>query len=155
MARIHYRGVVAAAITAAAIAGAVPAGAQQVIVSPQEVATCVCLEQIIAQRGQDMGYRRQVFDQRTGELMQLDQRIQRERPLVNESDPVQVARFRDMLERRDQLAQTLDGPAITDLQMSIARYNQPVEEHRIRCLGRFYDDAVLKQVRMNLSCPAY
>ncbi|MGE0725851.1 MAG: hypothetical protein AB7O45_15860 [Alphaproteobacteria bacterium] len=153
MASIRFGGLTAAAILAAGIAGAAPATAQQVITDPQQIAACLCLEQSIAQNGADMGHRRQMFDQRTGELMQLDQQIQRERPQVNESDPVQVARFRDLLERRDRLAQAIDGPMIADLQASIARYNLPVEEHRIRCLGRYYDDMVMNQVRLTLACP--
>ena len=129
------------------------ATAQQVIVDPQQIAQCLCLEQTLAQRGSEMNARRAAYDQRTAELDQLDQRIARDRSMVNEGDPVQVARFRDMIDQRDRIAADLDRGIIGDLQVAVGRYNETVAQHRGLCGSRFYEQNILERVRMTLVCP--
>jgi hypothetical protein len=129
------------------------AAQQQVIVDPQQIAQCLCLEQTLAQRASDMNVRRAAYDQMVAQLDQLDQRIARERAMVNESDPVQVARFRDVLDQRDRLAADLDQRVIGDLQVAVGRYNETVAQHRGSCGHRFYEQNVLERVRMTLVCP--
>ncbi|BBK33296.1 hypothetical protein EDC65_4079 [Stella humosa] len=135
------------------LAWAGAAAAQQVIVDPQQIAQCLCLEQTLAQRASEMNASRAAYDQRTADLDQLDQRIQRDRGMVNESDPAQVARFRDMIDRRDRLAADVDGGVIGALQVSVGRYNETVAQHRNMCGSRFYEQNVLERVRMTLVCP--
>lgn len=142
---------VAGALVAAGWSGG--AAAQTLIVDPQHIAQCLCLEQTVAQRAAEMNARRQAYDQRTAELAQLDQRIARERGMVNEGDPVQVARFRDMVEQRDRLADNIDRVIIGDLQGAVGRYNDQVAAHRGRCGNSFYEQNTLDRVRMTLVCP--
>ncbi|WP_374448604.1 hypothetical protein [Stella sp.] len=135
------------------VAWAGAAAAQQVIVDPQQIAQCLCLEQTLAQRAGEMNARQGAYDQRTADLDQLDRRIARERAMVNESDPVQVARFRDLVDQRDRMAGDLDRGVIGDLQVAVGRYNETVAQHRTFCGNRFYEQNVLDRVRMTLVCP--
>lgn len=127
--------------------------AQQVIVDPQQIAQCLCLEQTLAQRASEMNARQAAYDQRTADLDQLDRRIARDRAMVNEADPVQVARFRDLIDQRDRMAGDLDRGVIGDLQVAVGRYNETVAQHRTFCGNRFYEQNVLDRVRMTLVCP--
>ena len=129
------------------------AAAQQVIVDPQQIAQCLCLEQTLAQRGSEMNARRAAYDQRTAELDQLDRRIAGERGMVNAADPIQVARFRDLVDQRDRMAADLDRGVISDLQVAVGRYNETVAQHRTYCGNRFYEQNILERVRMTLVCP--
>lgn len=129
------------------------AAAQQVIVDPQQIAQCLCLEQTLSQRASEMNARQAAYDQRTADLDQLDRRISRERGMVNEADPVQVARFRDLIDQRDRIAADLDRGVIGDLQVAVGRYNETVAQHRGLCGSRFYEQNVLERVRMTLVCP--
>ena len=135
------------------LAWAGAAAAQQVIVDPQQIAQCLCLEQTLAQRASEMNARQAAYDQRTAELDQLDRRIARDRGMVNETDPVQVARFRDLIDQRDRIAADLDRGVIGDLQVAVGRYNETVGQHRTFCGSRFYEQNVLERVRMTLVCP--
>ncbi len=143
----------AAGSLALGMAWAGGAAAQQVIVDPQHIAQCLCLEQTLAQRASEMNARRGAYDQLVAQLDQLDQRIARDRPMVNETDPLQVARFRDVLDQRDRMAADLDRGVIGDLQMSVGRYNETVAQHRASCGSRFYEQNILERVRMTLVCP--
>lgn len=135
------------------LAWAGAAAAQQVIVDPQQIAQCLCLEQTLAQRASEMNARQAAYDQRTADLDQLDRRIARDRAMVNETDPIQVARFRDLIDQRDRMAGDLDRGVIGDLQVAVGRYNETVAQHRTFCGNRFYEQNVLDRVRMTLVCP--
>jgi len=130
-----------------------PATAQPLLTNPQEIAHCLCVEQALSQRASEMSFRRQAYEQRSAELAELDRRIAQERRLVNESDPFQVASFRDLVERRDRLAGLVDNQLIPDLQASVGTYNAAVDEHRARCTGRSYDPTVTARVQASLVCP--
>ena len=62
----------AAGSLALGMAWAGGAAAQQVIVDPQHIAQCLCLEQTLAQRASEMNTRRSAYDQLVAQLDQLE-----------------------------------------------------------------------------------
>jgi hypothetical protein len=69
------------------------------------------------------------------------------------NNPADVARFRQLLERRDTLFQRSTGPAFSDLSQATNRYGASVQEFNGRCAGRPLDPGLLAQARATRACP--
>ena len=69
------------------------------------------------------------------------------------NNPASVARFRQLLERRDMLFQQSKGPGFSELSAATDRYGARVQEYYASCAGRPMDPGVLAQARATGVCP--
>jgi hypothetical protein len=127
--------------------------AAQVVRPPDEIRRCLCLEQSIgklqdALRAQSMAYgqQRQAFDA-------LDEVVQTSRPQVNAKNPADVAAFKRLLEKRDDAAANLAGPASKSYTEAVQRYNQALSDYiNSACAGKVFDPDQLTAAKQTLSC---
>ena len=149
--RALSRGLLYAAVLAAA---ASPAGAQAPL-PPQaaEVATCLCLQQAVSALSAEMSAKTEALEAVRQELQQRDADLARARAEVDVSNPQSVARYKQMLERRDAVFGRSTGPVGTDARNAIDRYNARTGEYNARCANRAFDPLLMSQVQASLSCP--
>jgi hypothetical protein len=103
--------------------------------------------------GADMAAKQRSRDEINGELSRLDAELQRARAGVDVNDPASVARFRQLLERRDAAFRRSTGLVTGDLSSATERYNARVNEYNLRCANRPRDPGLLASVQARLSCP--
>jgi len=120
---------------------------------PGEIAACLCLQQAVGALGADMAAKQRSRDAVNDELRGLDAQLQSARSGMDVNDPAAVARFRQLLERRDAAFRRSTGLVTGDLSSVTARYNQRVNEYNARCANRPRDPGLLASVQATLSCP--
>ncbi len=118
-----------------------------------EIAACLCLGQAVDALSADMTAKQRSSDAVRDELARLDSELQRARAAIDVNDPQSVARFRQLLERRDAAFRRSNGLVTGDLSSAIARYNARTNEFNARCANRPRDPVLLGQVQATLSCP--
>ena len=167
--RMRYRAVVLWA-GVAAVAAASPAVAQAPFYPPPpppyaavpapvlsgeagDIAACLCLRQAVDTLGSDMAAKQRARDAVNDELRGLDSQLQGARTGMDVNDPAAVARFRQLLERRDAAFRRSTGLVTGDLSSVTARYNQRVNEYNARCANRPRDPGLVAGVQATLSCP--
>ncbi|HSE79561.1 MAG TPA: hypothetical protein VLG66_16290 [Alphaproteobacteria bacterium] len=146
-------GILAAVFAGSAVSGTSPATAQEVLRSAPEIAQCLCLEQDIARLYGEYARVRDQFNASADEARSVAAELERTRGAVNVADERSVDAFRQKViqlqsieARRDQL--------IPSVQEAAGQHNAKVGEFQRRCGGRYYDGALLPQVRATLSCPS-
>jgi multidrug resistance efflux pump len=141
----------------AGLATAPPAAAQApppaAAAEAGEVAACLCLGQDMERLNAEMAAAQSAYDRERDELAQLDGELAQQRAAIDVNNPAAVARFRQLLERRDALFRRSSGPQIGALSEAVARYNDRVSEYNARCASRPRDPALLAQVQARLACP--
>jgi multidrug resistance efflux pump len=140
--------VLLAGLAAGAIASPTPVQAQ---VPPGF--ECACLSLAVEALGADLAAKRQAYDGLQGEIGQLDSQLQSERSRMDVNNPADVARFRQLLGRRDAVFQRSTGPAFSDLSQATDRYGARVQEYNARCAGRPLDPGLVAQARATRVCP--
>ena len=137
----------------AGLAGAVvmfPAMAQvPVPVGPD----CVCLRIAVDALGANLAATRQSYDGMQAEIGQIDNQLAAERSTMDVNNPAAIARFRQLLERRDTLFEQSKGPGFSALSAAADRYGARVQDYNARCAGRPMDPGVLAQARAVGACP--
>ena len=118
-----------------------------------EVANCVCLRQAVDVLGRDMAARQQALEQTRQELARIDGELESERARMNVNDPAWVARFRQLLERRDALFRNSTGAEIAAVRAAVDRYNARVNEFNARCANRPTNPELLRRIQPTLRCP--
>src|SRR5438477_7023682 len=140
-------------MAAAGLAGAVvmfPAMAQvPVPVGPD----CVCLRIAVDALGANLAATRQSYDGMQAEIGQIDNQLAAERSTMDVNNPAAIARFRQLLERRDTLFEQSKGPGFSELSAATDRYGARVQDYNARCAGRPMDPGVLAQARAVGACP--
>jgi hypothetical protein len=114
---------------------------------------CACLSLAVEALGADLAARRQGYEGLQGELGQLDNQLQSERSRMNVNNPADIARFRQLLERRDALFRRSSGQAFNELSQATNRYGARVQEYNSRCAGRPLEPALVAQARATRVCP--
>ncbi|TMJ59320.1 MAG: hypothetical protein E6G81_09285 [Alphaproteobacteria bacterium] len=114
---------------------------------------CVCLRVAVDALGADLAVKRQAYDGMQGEIGQIDNQLQSERSGMDVNNPEAIARFRQLLERRDALFRQSSGPVFGELSAATDRYGARVQEYNARCAGRPMDPALLAQARARGACP--
>ena len=140
--------VLAASLAAGAIASPTPAQAQV-----PGMLDCACLSLAVEALGADLAAKRQAYDGLRGEIGQLDNQLRAERSRIDVNNPADVARFRQLLDRRDALFQQSTGPAFSALSQATDRYGVRVQEYNGRCTGRPLDSGLVAQARATRACP--
>ena len=114
---------------------------------------CVCLRIAVDALGADLAAKRQAYDGMQAEIGQIDNQLAAERNTMDVNNPASVARFRQLLERRDMLFQQSKGPGFSELSAATDRYGARVQEYNAGCAGRPMDPGVLAQARATGACP--
>jgi hypothetical protein len=142
----------AAILLAGLMAGAIvsPAMAQVPVPAAPD---CVCLRIAVDALGADLAGKRQAYDGMQGEIGQIDNQLQAERSRMDVNSPEAIARFRQLLERRDALFRQSSGPVFAELSTATDRYGARVQEYNGRCAGRPLDPALVAQARATRACP--
>jgi hypothetical protein len=118
-----------------------------------EITACLCLWHVVTALGTDMTAKQQAYDADRDELERLDEQLQSARAGVDVNDPQSVARFRQLLERRDAAYSRSTSLASGDLNSAIERYNARTTEYNARCANHPRDPALLRRIQATLSCP--
>ena len=137
-------------LAAGAIAWPTPSQAQMPVPPGFE---CACLSLAVEALGADLAAKRQAYEGMQGELGQLDNQLQSERSRMDVNNPADVARFRQLLERRDALFSRSTGQAFTEVSQATDRYGARVQEYNSRCAGRPLEPALVAQARTTRVCP--
>ena len=114
---------------------------------------CVCLRIAVDALGADLAAKRQAYDGMQGEIGQIDNQLQNERSRMDVNSPEAIARFRQLLERRDALFRQSSGPVFGELSAATDRYGARVQEYNGRCAGRPLDPALVAQAQATRACP--
>jgi hypothetical protein len=142
----------AAILLAGLMAGAMvsPARAQvPVPVGPD----CICLRIAVDALGADLAAKRQAYEGMQNEIGQIDNQMQAERSRMDVNNPEAIARFRQILERRDALFRQSSGPVFGELSAATDHYGARVQEFNGRCAGRPMDPALVAQAQATRACP--
>jgi hypothetical protein len=118
-----------------------------------DIAACLCLKQAVDVLGADLAVKQRSRDEIDAELSRLDAEMQRARAGVDVNDPAAVARFRQLLERRDAAFRRSTALVTGDLSSATEHYNSRVNEYNSRCANRPRDPGLLASVQATLSCP--
>jgi hypothetical protein len=114
---------------------------------------CICLRIAVDALGADLAAKRQAYDGMKGEIGQIDNQLQNERSRMDVNSPEAIARFRQLLERRDALFRQSSGPVFGELSAATDRYGARVQEFNARCAGRPMDPALVAQAQATRACP--
>jgi hypothetical protein len=118
-----------------------------------DIASCLCLKQEVDALSAESAAKRQDYDGLHAELGRIDAQLEAERSHMDVNDPASVARFRQLLDRRDALFKRSTGEAFNSAQSISERYNTRVGEYNSRCANRPRDPRLLAQVQATLVCP--
>ena len=148
----------AAALTAGvALSYAASPAIAQVPVPPSSeaaaIASCLCLQRSLDAAGAARLDRERAYEASRQEVASLDAQLQSGRATLNVDDPAAVARFRQLLERRDAAFRQSSGPLFNQFYSAVALYNERIGEFNARCANRPTNPAVLAQVQATLVCP--
>ncbi|MBV8888770.1 MAG: hypothetical protein JO267_02850 [Alphaproteobacteria bacterium] len=133
------------------------AGAQAPAPLPPEAAEigrCLCVQQAMSALAADMNAKNQVLQQQRDALARLDAEVAAQRSRVDVNSPESVARFKQLLERRDALARRANGQLVQEARAATERYNARTNEFNARCANHPFDPVLMSQVQATLSCPS-
>ena len=144
-----------AAISVGAIAAAVAQGAcaQEVLHSPRDIATCLCMNQKVTQLRGDLDRQKQVYDIAKGDYDGLSAQAETQRGQVNVNDSNSITAYRQLLERRDAAEYHYKVEVEPAYAAGVADYNKAVEAYNTSCGSKMYDSVVLAEVQKTLYCP--
>ena len=142
-------GLAALIATAAAQAQAPPPGNSEA----GEIAACLCLNRSVSALSAELTAKQQAYNAVRDELARLDAELEHERGAVDVNNPESVARFRQLLERRDAVFRRQRSQGFADLSAVTERYNARSGEYNARCAGRPRDPGLLARVEATLTCP--
>jgi hypothetical protein len=120
---------------------------------PAEISACLCLQQTVAVRSAEMNQKNQVLDAVTHQLADLDAQLVQARANLDINNSDAVARYKALLERRDDAYRQSIGPVHADAAQATARYNERVNEYNARCANRPFNSALVAEIQAHLSCP--
>jgi hypothetical protein len=120
---------------------------------PAEISACLCLQQTVAVRSAEMNQKNQMLDAVTHQLADLDAQLVQARANLDINNSDAVARYKALLERRDDAYRQSIGPVHADAAQATARYNERVNEYNARCANRPFNSALVAEIQAHLSCP--
>jgi hypothetical protein len=117
-----------------------------------DIASCLCLKQEVDALSAETASRQRERDEIRSELDRIGAQLEAERARMDVNNPEAVARFRQLLERRDDLFRRSSGDVVAAVSGTTERYNARVGEYNGRCANRPRDPRLLAQVQATLSC---
>lgn len=138
------------------LVGAAPAPAQQVApaLSPEEVHTCLCLEEAMAATRQEMELRGSILKERENELDRIGMDIEVKRAAMNPDDAQAIADLKALIDRQQTLRQLLRRDIQPSYQDSVGAFNATVSTYNEQCAGRRLYKPEVEKLQGNLQCPA-
>jgi hypothetical protein len=130
-----------------------PAGAQELVRSPDQIRGCLCQERSVTALNTEVQAQSRAYEDKRQAFQALDKQVQAARPSVNVAKPADVDAFKRLLEQRDHAADDLASNATKSYSDAVARYNHAVASYNANCAGKSYDQDQLAEMRRNLSCP--
>jgi hypothetical protein len=118
-----------------------------------DIASCLCLKQEVEALGADASAKRHDYDEIHAELGRIDAQLEAERSRMDVNNPESVARFRQLLGRRDELFRRSTTDVAPGATSTVERYNSRVNEYNARCANRPRDPRLLTEVQATLVCP--
>lgn len=118
-----------------------------------DIASCLCLQQEVDALNADSAAKRGEYNDAYAELGRIDSQLEAERARMDVNDPASVARFRQLLQRRDDLFRRSTSELAPSATSAADRYNARVNEYNSRCANRPRDPRLLAQVQATLVCP--
>jgi uncharacterized protein YukE len=123
------------------------------VTAPDEVRACLCREQAVTTLNGEVQAQSRAYEEKRQSFETLDKQVQTSRPQVNVNNQADVDAFKRLLERRDEAADVLAGPATRSYAEAVQHYNQAVSDYNSTCAGRAFDPDQLAAQKRNLSCP--
>lgn len=118
-----------------------------------DIASCLCLKQEVDALSVESETKRRAYDDAYAELGQIGSQLEAERSHMDVNDPAAVARFRQLLQRRDDLFRRATTEMAPSATTTTQRYNSRVNEYNSRCASRPRDPRLLAEVQATLVCP--
>jgi hypothetical protein len=118
-----------------------------------EIAFCLCLQRAVDATGAAMTQQQGAYEASRREVADLDAQLQNARMSLNVDNPEAVARFRQVLERRDAAYRHSSGVLFTQYQNTVGLYNNRTNEYNARCANRPQNAVLVNQVQATLTCP--
>ena len=118
-----------------------------------EIGACVCLREASEALGAQMSAAMTNLQRVQDELNRASADLEAERARIDVNNPQSVARFRQLVERRDALFKEASGRATADGRAATDRYNARVNEYNARCANRPIDPVWAARIRPTLTCP--
>ena len=139
-----------------ATVGAAPGVAQEVApaLSLEEVRTCMCLEEAMAARQQEMDLRGGIFRERESELERIGMEIEVKRAAMDPDDPQAIADLKALIERQQTLRQLMRRDIQPSYRDSLAAFNAVSAAFNEQCAGRRLYKPQVEKLQGNLQCPA-
>ncbi len=111
------------------------------------------MEQSVAALNAQVQAQSRAYEDKRQAFQALDNQVQTSRSQVNVNNQSDVDSFKRLLEKRDEAADALAGPATSNYAEAVARYNEAVASYNGQCAGKAYDPDQLAQVKSSLNCP--
>ena len=93
------------------------------------------------------------YEQQCEAFEALDEAVQTGRPQVNANNPADVAAFKRLLQKHDDSAATLAGPASKSYTEAVQRYNEALSDYiNSGGAGKAFDPDQLTAAKQTLSC---
>jgi hypothetical protein len=118
-----------------------------------DIASCLCLKQQVDALSAGTAAKQREYEDVHAELGRIDSQLEAERARMDVNNPESVARFRQLLQRRDELFQRSTTEVAPSAASTTERYNSRVSEYNSRCANRPRDPRLLAEVQATLVCP--
>ena len=117
-----------------------------------QVRDCICLHRSYDAAAAELNAKNQELDQLRAELARLDAELAQERARLDVNNPEAVARFKQLLDRRDAAFRAANGPLVGEINAVTARYTARINDYNARCTGRPLDPTLVQQIEPTLIC---
>jgi len=118
---------------ALALPGIVGGAGAQTTSSSDWVTTCACQERLVSSLNGEVQAQSRAYEDKRRSFEALDQEVQTTRPRVDVKNPAEVDAFKQLLDRRDAAADTLNGQANENYAAAVKRYNDAVADYNDYC----------------------
>jgi hypothetical protein len=118
-----------------------------------DVAACLCLKHEVDALSAETAAKHHELADLRAELGRIDSQLETERSRMDVNNPESVARFRQLLQHRDELFQRSTNDVAPSAASTVERYNARIGEYNSRCANRPRDPRMLAEVQATLVCP--
>jgi hypothetical protein len=131
----------------------VPASAQTLLRSPQEISRCLCQNRAVDELRTQMDRQFRAYEEARQRYAALANQVETVRGRMNVQDREQIESFQRLLDERDAAQHAFQDEATPAYAATVDRYNGAVEAYNLMCANTAFDPAVLAEVQTGLYCP--
>jgi TolA-binding protein len=146
-----WRRLTIALVSAAGLA--VPAQAQSLLRSPQEIGRCLCQNRVVDELKAELDRQWRLYEEARQRYAALEGQADSLRATMNVHDREQIEAFQRLLDQRDAAERTFQDQATPAYAAAVDRYNTAVATYNAGCADAVFDPDVLAQVQPGLYCP--